>query len=419
MWLLNDEALRGMRSFAHARTAADLRAFEAAVAAEPQASAPRNLKVAGNVAEISVDGVLTEKPDFLAWLFGGGFSTTYESIRAALASAQADSAVKEIVMNVNSPGGNVNGLFETLAAIEAVSKPIRVRASQAASAAYAIAASAGRIEAVGPASSFGSIGVATSIYVDDSIVDIASTEAPNKRPDVSTPEGKAVVQGELDAIHELFADSIARGRATTTGNEDIDTDFVNANFGRGGVLLAAEAKKRKMIDSYPKPAGRASRAKNATAVSDGGQDTVTDNNSGDTEHMTREQLKAAHPEVYAAIVAEGEAAGEARGVAGERDRVTAHLTMGEASGDMKTALSAIADGSGMTASLQAKYLAAGMNRSAIVARETEGAAAAAVTAGATPAVEGSSAGAAPEGGKDFGDLVADAVDAKLGRKPKA
>jgi ClpP class serine protease len=415
MWLLNDEALRGMRRLLPALTATDLRAFEAAIAAQPEAAAPRNLRVAGHVAEIDVAGVLSEKPDFLAWLFGGGSSTTYESIRASLASAQADPTVKEIVMNINSPGGNVNGLFETLAAIEATSKPMRVRASQAASAAYAIAASAGRIEAVGPASSFGSIGVATSIYVDDQVVDIASSEAPNKRPDVSTPEGKAVVQAELDAIHELFADSIARGRAHTTGNEDIDTEFVNANFGRGGVLLAAEAKKRKMIDSYPKPASRALRGKNATAVSDGGQDTVTE--TGDQNPMNLETLKAQHPEVYAAIRAEGEAEGIKSGVAQERDRVSAHLTMGEASGDMKTALTAIADGSGMTASLQAKYLAAGMNRSAIVARETEGAAAAAVTAGATAPTEAGPVAA--EGGKDFGDLVADAVDAKLGRKPKA
>ena len=40
----------------------------------------------------------------------------------------------------------------------------------------------------------------------------------------------------------------------------------------------------------------------------------------------------------------------------------AHLTMGEASGDMKTAISAVTAGEEMTATLQAKYMAAGMNR---------------------------------------------------------
>jgi hypothetical protein len=407
MWLLKDEIVRAMRAAYARATAEDRRAFDASIASQSEASAPRNMKVAGNVAEISIDGVLTEKPDFLAWLFGGA-NTSYESIRAALASAQADASIKEIVLNVNSPGGNVNGLFETLAAIEATTKPMRVRASQAASAAYAIAASAGKIEAVGPASSFGSIGVATSIYVDDQVVDIASTEAPNKRPDVTTDEGKAVVQSELDAVHELFADAIARGRAAATGNEDIDVDFVNTNFGRGGSLLAAEAKKRKMLDSYPKPASRAARGKNAAAVTDGGQDTVSE--TKDPKPMNIETLKAQHPEVYAAIVAQGEAAGVAAGVAQEWDRVSAHLTMGEASGDMKTALAAIADGSAMTAALQAKYLAAGMTRNAIAARETEGAAAAAVTEGAVVATPAA---------KDLGDEVADRVCAQMGHKPKA
>lgn len=408
MWLLKTEILQAMR-IAHARgrepTADERRAFDAH--AQTVAAAPRNLKVAGNTAEIDIVGVLTEKPDFLAWLFGGA-NATYESIRASLAAANSDPSVKEIVLNVASPGGSVNGMFETIAAIEATTKPMRVRASQAQSAAYALSAAAGKIEAVSPASMFGSIGVAASIFVDDSVVDIASTEAPNKRPDVTTDEGKAVIREELDALHELFADAIARGRAAATGNEDMDVEFVNTNFGRGGSLLAAEAKKRKMIDSYPKPASRAARGKNATAVSDGGQDTVTE--TKELQPMNIETLKAQHPEVYAALFAQGEAAGVSAGVAQERDRVSAHLTMGEASGDMKTALAAIADGSAMTSALQAKYLAAGMNRNAIAARESEGAAAAAVTEGAVVATPAA---------KDLGDEVADRVCAQMGLKPKA
>ena len=50
------------------------------------AETPRNLKIAGNTAEIAIDGVLTEKPDCFALLFGSG-NTTYESIRRSLALA--------------------------------------------------------------------------------------------------------------------------------------------------------------------------------------------------------------------------------------------------------------------------------------------------------------------------------------------
>ena len=79
--------------------------------------------------------------------------------------------------------------------------------------------------------------------------------------------------------------------------------------------------------------------------------------------MDLQTLKAQHPDVYAAAAQEGRDQ--------ERDRVNAHLTMGEASGDMKTAIGAIGDGSAMTATLQAKYLAAGMNRSDVQARQDD------------------------------------------------
>ena len=45
--------------------------------------------------------------------------------------------------------------------------------------------------------------------------------------------------------------------------------------------------------------------------------------------------------------------------------------MGEASGDIKTASEAIKDGSGMTATLQAKYMTAGMNRGDVQDRQSD------------------------------------------------
>jgi len=62
---------------------------------------------------------------------------------------------------------------------------------------------------------------------------------------------------------------------------------------------------------------------------------------------------------------------ESMSLAPERDRVGAHLEFGEKSGDMKTALEAIASGEGMTMTLQAKYMTAGMNRADIDARQGE------------------------------------------------
>jgi ClpP class serine protease len=400
-WLIDEDVLTAMadgRNLVGYEPTEKERADFAVAMKEAHASKtadrPRNMQVAGSMASISVNGVLTQEPDCFASMFGGG-NTTYPSIIKALAQADADPSIAAIELRIHSPGGTVEGLFETLAAIEATKKPITVKASLAASAAYAIAAVAGPIEAVGPASVFGSIGVATRIRVSKDVVDLASKDAPNKRPDVSTDEGKAAVQSELDALHELFADAIARGRAHNTG-EKFDTARVNKDFGRGGTLLSDAAKSRGMIDSVPAPVKRAPRGKNAAAGSGGAEQT-------EKKRMTKEELKAQHPETYAAVHEEGFKAGVNTGTVSERDRVTAHLTLGEASGDMKTALAAVASGEGMTATVQAKYLAAGMRKSDVAARQADEKA----VAPAADAAQGSQTPTAA--GKSPAEIVADIV----------
>lgn len=182
MWLLNEETFRAMQraeASGLAPTAQQRAEFQAQI--EARDGAPRNMRVAGSTAEIRVEGVLTKKPDLFAMWFGGG-NTTYTDIQAALALAASDPGIKDVSLFVDSPGGNVDGLFETLDALEAFAKPIKVRAIQAQSAAYAIASVAGKIEAVNPAAMFGSIGTAVSLFVDEEVVTLTNTDSPDKRP---------------------------------------------------------------------------------------------------------------------------------------------------------------------------------------------------------------------------------------------
>jgi len=115
--------------------------------------------------------------------------------------------------------------------------------------------------------------------------------------------------------------------------------------------------------------------------------------------MTEAELRAQHPELFAAVVQQG--------VTAERDRVEAHLIMGEASGDMPTAIAAISSGEAMTPKLSAKYQAAGMKRTAQAARQTESDGAGVIVAGAAPT--------AGDGGKDLQDTVAAAMLAQRGK----
>jgi ClpP class serine protease len=404
MWLISQEKASEIRqaiasgaaptaSQMAEHTSREVAAEEAAVAAT---NLPRNMTVAGHIAEIRVDGLLTPKPDLFAWLFGGG-NTTYAQIQSALGIAAADPSIREISLVVSSPGGTVAGLFETLAAIESVRdmKKISVKASQAASAAYAIAAVAGRIEAKTRASSFGSVGVAASFFVDGKTVDITSTEAPHKRPDVTTDEGKAVVREQLDAIHELFVDAIARGRGKTVTE-------VNETFGRGSVLLADEAKRRGMIDKAP-PKAKATGASAMVADTDEPDAPAPAGASQEKKRMDLQELKSQHRELYEAVRQEGFDAG----VTQERDRVNAHLTFGKNCGALDIALKAVADGAVMTQTLTAEYMTAGRNKVDIDARGAETQSAAAAVAGATQKE--------PEA-EDLGDKVLASLLRKRGEK---
>ena len=91
---------------------------------------------------------------------------------------------------------------------------------------------------------------------------------------------------------------------------------------------------------------------------------VFENSNPKTEgvDMNKEELKAKYPDLYAAIFGEGKEAG----VMEERERVGAHLKLGEESGSMKIAVQFIAEGkSVMDNKVQAEYLSARMNSQAL------------------------------------------------------
>jgi ClpP class serine protease len=324
--------------------------FEAKVNSS-SASSSKILSLSGNEAKISVHGTMTKQPNFFAMLFGGG-NTTYSEIINALGVASSNPKVEKITLDIDSPGGQFDGLFDAIAAMQATKKPINaVISGLGASAAYALASQADNIMATNKASRIGSVGVVATYEVDENEVTITSTEAPKKRPDVTTEEGVAAVREEIDALHDLFVESIAEGRNTTK-------DKVNANFGRGATFLAEKALKNGMIDGILESnSQKTSKSVNATIG----------NKTLELKTMDLEQLKTQHPDVYKAAAAEGAAEAKQK----ESDRIEAHLIMGEAYGSMEIALEAIKSGEEMTSLLTAKYLAANANNKQIEARQED------------------------------------------------
>lgn len=388
MWLLEAQTLKQISTATASglQPTAEQQAEITARFGTDQDGSLRIMSVAGGTARIDVVGTLTNSPNWMAHYFGGG-NTIYPEIIKALALAEQDSSVDNIEMYFDSPGGSVAGLFDAVAAMQQSSKKIIARVgNQAASAAYILASQADEIVAMNRASSVGSFGVVidAAFSADTKLVSITNTESPNKRPDIETDEGQAVIREHLDAIFELFGESVASARG-------VSVEKMNKDFGRGSMLLAEEAVKRGMIDRVDGVASLSVVSHTLAAKS--GVD------EPEASKMDLNKLKSEHSDVYAAAVQVG--------VKEENERVSAHLTMGEASGDMKTAITAINDGSALTAKLQATYMAAGMNRSDISARAQESAAAAAAAAAAasdTPA----------SGELSAADQVAALVEAQMG-----
>ncbi len=148
-----------------------------------------------------------------------------------------------------------------------------------------------------------------------------------------------VVLHEVKGIVNSHGSTIADGRGTTAA-------AVNETFGRGRSFLAKEARTRGMIDEI-RSSNSASSDPNSRSA-----------NAEEDKKMDLKTLKAEHPAVYSAACSEA--------VTAERDRVRALLIIGDASGKMKTALSSVLDGSEITQTLQAEYMAAGLAK-----RDTE------------------------------------------------
>ena len=111
------------------------------------------------VAVIKFEGLVTKRPSFWGWLFGGSAAT--QTAQEALAAALADTAVKSVLFVVDSPGGTVAGTEELAEAVFNARKVKTVTAyasDMCASAAYWIAAQAGKVYANATAT-VGSIGV--------------------------------------------------------------------------------------------------------------------------------------------------------------------------------------------------------------------------------------------------------------------
>ncbi len=195
---------------------------------EPQAfvSAKKSKREPGysvinGIAVIDVFGVLVHRTRMEA---DSTFLLGYQSVARWLDDAMADSDVNAVVMNLDSPGGEVAGCFDLVQKIRDARgiKPINAAASdQACSACYAIASACDSIS-VTRTGMVGSVGVVTrhvdfSKLMEKDGIKITYIYAGAQKIDGNPfePLPDAVrdrFQAEIDGLYELFVNTVAENR---------------------------------------------------------------------------------------------------------------------------------------------------------------------------------------------------------------
>ena len=194
------------------------------------------------VAVIKVSGPLFRYANLMTRVCG---ATSYELLAQDFNKAVQNPNIKGILLDIDSPGGEVNGCSELSDMIYQArgTKPIIAYASGACcSGAYWIASACDKILAADTAI-LGSIGVVSIFEKDDEdkTIEIVSSQSPNKRPDINTEEGKAKIQARVDELAEVFIAKVARNRGITA------VDVVK-NFGAGDVSVGQHAVRNGLAD---------------------------------------------------------------------------------------------------------------------------------------------------------------------------
>lgn len=213
----------------------------------------RPYQVVDGVAFVPVIGTLVQRLGSIHPFSG---MTGYDGIRAQLALALEDPSVRAVMLDIDSPGGDVAGCFDLADAIFAArgEKPMWAVLNECAySAAYAIASACDRIT-VPRTGGCGSIGV-IALLVDMSkalstagikvnILQFGARKADGNEFEPLPKEARQRFQDDIDTLGALFASTVARNR----GMRVADVIATQA-----GTYLGAAGVKSRLADAVMAP----------------------------------------------------------------------------------------------------------------------------------------------------------------------
>lgn len=213
-------------------------------------------QVVNGVAVIQISGSLVHKGGYVGAMSG---ATSYEGLQAQIVRAASSSAVRAVVFDIDSFGGEVSGAFETaqmLSDLSAQKPTLAILTDFALSAAYLLASQARQI-VIPEFGQAGSIGVITmhadwSQAIAASGVNITIISSGEQKTDGSPyaplPDGvREQIQATIDMMRERFAEFVAAGRgARMTKDQALATEAAS--------FMGAEAVSIGLADAVADPA---------------------------------------------------------------------------------------------------------------------------------------------------------------------
>lgn len=262
----------------------------------------RTVTVRDGVAVVPVVGPIFRYANLFTDISG---ATSIQTLAADFQAAVDNPAVKAIILEIDSPGGQVSGVSEFAAQVRAanVVKPVAAYISDTgASAAYWIASAASSI-ITSDTSRLGSIGVVMQVQIaeNDGTVKFISSQSPLKQARADSDIGRQQYQKTVDALAEVFIGAVANYR-----NVSIET--VRSKFGSGGLFIASEAIAANMADklgsleqlisqlSSGKPLLNANQGNSTEAISQPVSNTKQENSTAVISQPVIKPDKAIKPE---------------------------------------------------------------------------------------------------------------------------
>lgn len=247
----------------------------------------RSVTVRDRVAVLPVIGPIFPRANLFTDISG---ATALTSVARDFSKAEADPEVDHIILDMDTPGGQVTGVADFAEMVANSTKHVTAFVGgQASSAGYWIASAADEV-VLSPTAVVGSVGAMIEVIPNDSDGFVfRSTQSPLKNADPSSEDGAKAYQSEVDDLAQVFVEDVAKYRG-------VGVDTVLADFGRGGVLVGAKAV----------AAGMADRVASVETVIAGlaGQDGGKSMSDDKQPEITQALIASDYPAIYAAIQAE-------------------------------------------------------------------------------------------------------------------